>query len=53
MRAQTWSQIFGVNIPHQFLVMIPYLLTIAALAGLVGRIVAPKTAGKPYEPEVY
>jgi simple sugar transport system permease protein len=53
LRAQTWSQVIGVNIPHQFLVMLPYLLTIAALAGLVGKTVAPKTAGKPYEPEVY
>lgn len=51
LRAQTWSQIYGVNIPYQFLVMAPYLLTIVAMAGLVGRTNPPKTVGKPYDPE--
>lgn len=51
LRAQTWTQTTGIIIPYQFLVMIPYLLTIATLAGLVGRTVAPKTVGKPYDPE--
>lgn len=51
LRAQTWSQTYGINIPYQFLVMLPYLLTIAALAGIVGRTNAPKTIGKPYDPE--
>ena len=37
----------------EFLVMLPYLLTIAALAGLVGRTVPPKTGGKPYNPESF
>lgn len=44
-------QTFGAAIPYQFPVMAPYLLTIAALAGLVGRTAAPKTLGKPYDPE--
>jgi ABC-type uncharacterized transport system permease subunit len=44
-------QTFGAIIPYQFPVMAPYLLTIAALAGLVGRTAAPKTIGKPYDPE--
>jgi ABC-type uncharacterized transport system permease subunit len=47
LRAQT----FGFAVPYQVFVMLPYLLTIAALAGLVGRTVAPKTVGKPYDPE--
>jgi len=47
LRAQT----FGFAIPYQLLVMLPYLLTIAALAGLVGRTVPPKTVGQPYDPE--
>ncbi len=51
LRAQTWSQTYGVNIPYQFLVMAPYLLTIVAMAGLVGRTNPPKTVGKPYDPE--
>jgi simple sugar transport system permease protein len=50
LRAQTWSQTFGINLPYQFLVMLPYLLTIAVLAGFVGRTHAPKTLGKPYDP---
>lgn len=44
-------QAFGAVIPYQFLVMLPYLLTIAALAGFVGRTVGPKTVGQPYDPE--
>ena len=44
-------QTFGSVIPYQFPVMFPYLLTIAALAGFVGRTVGPKTVGQPYDPE--
>ncbi len=36
-------------IPYNFLVMIPYVLTILALAGFAGRAVAPAAAGKPYK----
>ena len=36
-------------IPYNFLVMIPYILTILALAGFAGRAVAPAAAGKPYK----
>jgi len=46
-------QTFGAIIPYQFPVMMPYLLTIAALAGFVGRTVPPKTLGVPYDPESY
>ncbi|MBC7672803.1 MAG: ABC transporter permease, partial [Polaromonas sp.] len=34
-------------IPSQFVEMIPYLLTIIALAGIVGRAVGPAALGKP------
>jgi general nucleoside transport system permease protein len=34
-------------IPSQFVEMIPYLLTIIALAGVVGRAVPPAALGKP------
>lgn len=47
LRAQT----FGFAIPHQFFVMLPYLLTIAALVGFVGRTVAPQSLGVPYKSE--
>jgi simple sugar transport system permease protein len=33
-------------VPSQFVEMIPYLLTIVALAGVVGRSVAPAALGK-------
>jgi general nucleoside transport system permease protein len=35
-------------IPNQFLAMLPYLATILAVAGLVGRVRAPAADGKPY-----
>jgi general nucleoside transport system permease protein len=48
--AQLRMQTTGSHIPYQFLQMFPYLLTMAALAGLVGRARAPKTWGAPYDP---
>ncbi len=36
-------------IPSQFVEMIPYALTIIALAGVVGRTVAPAALGRPAE----
>ena len=36
-------------VPSQFVEMIPYLLTIIALAGVVGRAVPPAALGKVYE----
>jgi general nucleoside transport system permease protein len=35
-------------IPNQFLNMLPYLATIVAVAGLVGRVRPPAADGKPY-----
>lgn len=48
--AQLRMQTGGSLIPYQFLQMFPYLLTLAALAGLVGRKLPPKTWGAPYDP---
>lgn len=49
--AQLRLQTTGSVIPYQFLQMLPYLITIAALAGLVGRTRPPKTWGAPYDPK--
>ncbi|MCA1726530.1 MAG: ABC transporter permease, partial [Actinobacteria bacterium] len=36
-------------LPEQFIRMIPYLVTIIAIAGFVGRVHPPKAAGRAYE----
>ncbi len=41
----------SVNIPYQVFLIIPYLVTILALTGLVGRTHPPKALSKPYEVE--
>jgi simple sugar transport system permease protein len=37
------------EIPIQFLGLLPYILTILVLAGIVGRAIPPVAIGKPYE----
>ena len=39
----------GVNIPSDFLLMLPYVLTLIALAGFIGRSRPPAASGTPYE----
>jgi general nucleoside transport system permease protein len=41
-------QASGTTVPYQFLLMVPYILTIAALVGLVGKSKGPAARGKPY-----
>lgn len=41
--------LFGVRVPSEMLLSLPYLLTIVALAGLVGRSIPPADLGKPEE----
>jgi general nucleoside transport system permease protein len=43
--------ILNVPIPSSFLSMFPYLATILAVAGLVGRVVPPAADGQPYARE--
>jgi general nucleoside transport system permease protein len=38
-------------VPNQFMLMLPYLVTIVAVAGLVGRVRGPAAAGEPYTKE--
>jgi simple sugar transport system permease protein len=40
--------ILGSPIPGELLLMLPYLATIVAVAGLVGHVQGPAAAGKPY-----
>lgn len=44
----TYLSAINSAIPSQFLAMLPYLATILAVAGLVGRVRAPAADGKPY-----
>lgn len=45
---QSQLQIIDTPIPGDLLLMAPYLATIIAVAGLVGRVRAPKADGEPY-----
>ena len=46
---QLWMQVLGVRIPSDVAIMLPYLLTIAALAVTVGRSRQPAALNKPFE----
>ena len=45
---QSNLSIAGVPIPSEFMLMIPYLATIIAVSGLIGRVRAPAADGIPY-----
>lgn len=47
----TQFQFWGVPIPHQFIGMLPYVLTIVVLAGFGGRSRPPAAVGQVYESE--
>ncbi len=49
---QMIAQTLGLSfIPRQFLLMLPYVLTILALAGVIGSAKPPAADGEPYEKE--
>jgi ABC-type uncharacterized transport system permease subunit len=41
----------GSGFPSELLQALPYLVTMLALAGFIGRAVAPRAVGVPYDPE--
>lgn len=45
---QSTLSIIGVSIPSEFMLMVPYIATIIAVTGLVGRVRAPAADGIPY-----
>ena len=46
---QLWMQVLGVNVPSDVAIMLPYLLTIAALAVTINRTRQPAAMNKPFE----
>jgi simple sugar transport system permease protein len=40
--------VIGSPVPSEFMLMLPYVVTIFAVAGLVGQVRGPAAAGKPY-----
>jgi general nucleoside transport system permease protein len=47
MAMQYWIQALGLAIPYPVVLAVPYLLTLAALAGVAGRVRAPRALGIP------
>ncbi len=46
---QLWMQVLGVKIPSDVAIMLPYILTIAALAIAINRVRQPAALNKPFE----
>jgi simple sugar transport system permease protein len=48
---ESFLSLFNVGIPSPFLAMAPYIMTIAVVSGLVGRVRPPAADGVPYTRE--
>ncbi len=46
-------QAFNLNIPYQFLVMLPYAIALMAMVGLAGKSTPPAALGIPYGRETH
>lgn len=46
---QTLSMSFGLNVPKEFLFALPYIMTMLAVSGIIGKAVGPASGGIPYD----
>lgn len=46
---QTLSMSFGLNVPKEFLFALPYIMTMLAVSGIIGKATAPAASGTPYD----
>ena len=46
---RVWANQVNPGIPVDFITMVPYLVTLVAVAGFAGKVRAPAADGKPYE----
>ena len=48
---RVWANQVSPGVPTDFIIMVPYLVTIIAVVGFVGKVRAPAAVGKPYVKE--
>jgi ABC-type uncharacterized transport system permease subunit len=42
------AQAYGITVPYELLLLLPYLITILVFAGFIGRAVGPAAMSQPY-----